>query len=457
MKKFVIAISAALALSSVAGAQKYIGSPAQDLFDQASFYLDTQYYGFVDIDANILASKYQPDLDKACESAGINCAYTSAEPVIAAMLNSIGDGHTGYASPASVAASNAARQGQGAPVLRIGFSSRILEDKSMLINRVRPDGPAYAAGLRRGDLVIGFNGKKFSEIEAGGLTTAVRAGETITLNVVRGEAKLDFSVKGVQFQTADPSTYELRKDGNAVIWMPDFLAPFQAQLVHDFTQKAIQDGAKAIILDLRDNSGGSPLQRMWVSHIFLNENQIGSVSKTRYKNFIPEMVYKIANGVATETSLGGIVNRSLKINNPAKWSKPVSVLINEEAGSAPEYVANDIKYMKRGDLVGEPTFGVGNTSTTDFRLINGGAIGITITRNYRFDGIPYPERALPDINIADDLLGLAKTGKDAILEKAVEVLSGKVALAAPKTEVALNLPNVFPSLWKKNEIRVLRF
>ena len=38
-------LAATLAFPCAAGAQKFIGSPAQDLYDQASFYLDTQYFG----------------------------------------------------------------------------------------------------------------------------------------------------------------------------------------------------------------------------------------------------------------------------------------------------------------------------------------------------------------------------------------------------------------------------
>ena len=45
MRRTFLLIATTIALSSAAGAQKFIGSPAQDLFDQASFYLDTQYFG----------------------------------------------------------------------------------------------------------------------------------------------------------------------------------------------------------------------------------------------------------------------------------------------------------------------------------------------------------------------------------------------------------------------------
>ena len=219
MKKFVIAISAALAFSGVAGAQKYIGSPAQDLFDQAAFFLETQYFGPSKISMADLIIKYQAKVDEACASTQLACKYEAIEPILGEMFDEIQDPHAYYQSSASVRAEQQQATGNvTTPTPRLGFShagfveyqkeiipvggfsaglidlinkgeAKLLSQDRMIVN-VTSGSPAQKAGFRYGDRWIGYNGTLFSSFTSlteytaflTGLTPKIAAREKITMN-----------------------------------------------------------------------------------------------------------------------------------------------------------------------------------------------------------------------------------------------------------------------------------
>jgi carboxyl-terminal processing protease len=421
MKKFVIAISAALALSSVAGAQKYIGSPAQDLFDQASFYLDANYWGFSKADVNNdLVPKFQIELDKACEAKGIQCSFEDAEKVVGALAEGMQDGHTYYLTPNAYRGYIASTQGQGAPTPRLGVRITRLEDKSILINRIRDDSDGYKVGLRRGDVVIKIGDKNLAELPETAFTEAIQTGRAFQITVRRGDKQLEFSPKGIIFQQAELASMETTPDGVALIYMPDFAARgLAAQKVNDLVKKAKESGTKHIILDLRDNSGGFIGNMTAVCSIFIADNQCDLIQN--YRRSTTEVRWFTENG-ESKISNGKQEQSVFKMQNPVKWTDSMAVLINSGAGSAPEGLAGNLGYVKRCPLIGEPTFGIGNTATGPNTLINGGALFITGTKNFRADKSPYDERATPTVAIKDDLAILASQGRDVVLEKALETL-----------------------------------
>ncbi|HWG84213.1 MAG TPA: S41 family peptidase, partial [Deinococcales bacterium] len=100
---------------------------------------------------------------------------------------------------------------------------------------------------------------------------------------------------------------------------------------------------------------------------------------------------------------------------------------NVNSYSSSEYFAAALQQVKRGVVYGEITGGLGNTSSQTFNLIDGSAIQVTVGRStFSFGGPPYPEKVTPDVQLKDDLIELARTGRDLVLERAVQdLLAGK--------------------------------
>jgi tricorn protease len=117
----------------------------------------------------------------------------------------------------------------------------------------------------------------------------------------------------------------------------------------------------------------------------------------------------------------GLVLRS----NDRKWTRPMTVLINNRSYSDAEIFPNAFRTLGYGKLVGEPTGGqvIGTYST---RLIDGSSFrlprtGVYTTKNVNMER----EGVMPDVLVEPVLEDLAK-GIDAQLNKAVSVLSEDV-------------------------------
>jgi len=106
------------------------------------------------------------------------------------------------------------------------------------------------------------------------------------------------------------------------------------------------------------------------------------------------------------------------------YKKPVAVLINEGVISAGESMAMDFSREYDGMLIGTPTSGTNGMNS--FVMLPGNiATGFSGTGNY------WPDRrniqrigVTPGIKVAPTVAGY-KAGKDEVLEKAIEYLSGK--------------------------------
>ena len=100
----------------------------------------------------------------------------------------------------------------------------------------------------------------------------------------------------------------------------------------------------------------------------------------------------------------------------------VLVLVNKSSYSGAEYFAQLLQDQKRVTVIGETTGGLGNTATIPFALQDNSAIFITVSRSLRLTGGYLPAAVTPDIFVPDDLELQSVTGKDTVLEKALEFL-----------------------------------
>jgi carboxyl-terminal processing protease len=463
MKKFVLTMTAALAASGFANAQKFLGSPAQDLFDQAVFFLETQYFGPSKLVNETLFAKYQVKLDEACTSTQTNCGFDKAEPVLQEMLSEVGttDPHTYYLSAAAVAARSQQIAGTvTAPAPRLGFTNgfyveldgqkltvgsistalldlvasgraKILSRDRIIIN-VIPGGPAQRAGLKYGDRWIGYNGTLFSSAtnsnDYNNLVTAfstkVAAGETVVLNILRGanRERIDISAKGEIINLTLQPSLEIRSDGVGILRIPDYLPQGVGQSVHNLMNEVNAKNLRAVILNVRDNGGGLGQSQVATTKAFFENNPTYYLTR-RYNPEKNNQEWAWINGntvVRRLISKPDVVFESLTIQNPALFKGKVAVLVDEGCASACEYLASAIQKNKRGTIIGTPTFGIGDTNTAPFNLVNGATANMPTTRAFWTDGTPLPSTVTPEISVPDAEYQLFETGIDLGVTKALE-------------------------------------
>jgi tricorn protease len=177
-------------------------------------------------------------------------------------------------------------------------------------------------------------------------------------------------------------------------------------------------GKEGLIVDVRDNGGGSTADHLLTA--------------------LTQPVHAIA------VPRGGGPGYPQDRKVYATWSKPIVVLCNQNSFSNAEIFSHAVKTLKRGQLVGVPTAG-GVVSTGARAIMDVGTLRTPFRGWYLRDNGEDMEMngAVPD-HIVWPQPGLGAQGRDAQLEKAVEVLAQDVAVAnsrpAPKLRKATERP-----------------
>lgn len=426
MRRLFVATLLALASLSLA-------SPAQDLFDQASFYLQFYYNGPSTANLKDLTNKYQAALDTACSAQKDTCSYDEAVKVIEGMTAELNDGHTYYQTPDELGVFQQQRQGSApSKVLRIGLTHTPIQgSRDRLVVDVVEGGPADQAGFLYGDRITAVNGKALAGLSSDDeaakyLTDQVQSGQPVKIAIVRGTArqKLELTLTGREINLARLPSLRIRPDNVAVLKLPDFLADGKVGAkVHELVKQAQDKGAKAMIVDLRGDGGGSALESLVAMAAFVDEPYVAF--QDRYNTERTEI--SIKGGKGTVRNKDGTELQTFSVPGYTLWKGPLVVMVDGRSASGAEYLASVIQLSKRGVIVGEPTVGIGNTTTRTFGLINGGGINVAYNRAYLANGQSYPTQVKPDIPASDNFQELANSGRDLPLEKALEALGIKSA------------------------------
>jgi carboxyl-terminal processing protease len=262
----------------------------------------------------------------------------------------------------------------------IGATVNDAEGGGVMIVRPFPGSPAEAVGLRSGDVIIAVDGQDITGLTLDEAVQRIRgpAGSRVRLTVRREGLAEPFEVTVTRARINIPVLESETLDGNILhVTLFDFSERGGRQL-RQALEEAIGDGAKAIILDLRNNPGGRLDVAVDVASLF-----------------IPEGI------IAKEVGKRNFEHRA-RGNAVVPADMPVVVLVNGGTASASEIVAGAIQDYRRGVLIGETTFGKGSVQSL-FDLSDGSLLRVTTARWFTPNGRQIQGAGLePDIVVADD-------------------------------------------------------
>ncbi len=228
---------------------------------------------------------------------------------------------------------------------------------------VFPGTPAARAGLRAGDLIVGVGGTSLvgrSSTAATGLITG-QQGTQVRLTVVRGNSRRLLTLRraNVLVTSGGVVRYHGIKIGD--VRLTSFTDGSGAA-VRTQVEKVLHGGARAIILDLRDNGGGLLDEAVNVASIFIPD---GTIVTTKGRS----------QPAVTYTAKGGAISASV----------PMVVLVDSGTASAAEIVTGALKDRGRAKVVGTHTYGKGVFQEIQ-PLSNGGALDITVGEYFTPNG-----------------------------------------------------------------------
>ncbi len=294
----------------------------------------------------------------------------------------------------------------------VGVGLPIILDKNGIITVLEPfdDSPAEAAGIRQGDKILKIDGKDITGVRDEALVANMIKGPENTstvLTILRQSENSTFDVTVVRKKIKAKLNIRSEMLDNNVAYIKIKL--FDENISKNFISqldKLVEQGAKSLIIDVRDNPGGL-------------YNEVVSLA---------DRILPKGTIVYTEDRQG---KKSYQKSDETQLNIPIVVLTNGNSASASEILAGAIKDMKKGILIGTKTFGKGLVQTT-YSFDDGTGIKVTIARYFTPSGVCiHGEGIKPDIEInlpekyKDTPASAIPREDDLQLMKAVQFLENK--------------------------------
>lgn len=236
------------------------------------------------------------------------------------------------------------------------------DSTGVIIFEPYPDMPAAEVGLQVGDLMLEIDGKSLKGQNTTEVSEQLRGepGTTFVLKVQRpGEKKTrEFKITRRNIKKSALPYYGMY--GNAgYIHLTEFIEDCSKDVRKAFINLKEQ-GAKTLILDLRDNHGGLLTEAVDIVNLF---------------------VPKGLTIVETRGKLSAASSKYVTNNEPLDLDVPIVVLVNKETASAAEIVAGALQDLDRAVIIGNSTYGKGLVQSPRDLPYNG-SIKLTTAKYY---------------------------------------------------------------------------
>jgi carboxyl-terminal processing protease len=278
------------------------------------------------------------------------------------------------------------------------------DDRGLRVLNVFDGSPAANAGIHKQDLILSVDGRSIAGLSSDLATSRIKgpAGTRVELEVFTpgGEDSRTVRVERERIHVPVATGRVVERDGHkiGVVRLISFTNGAHGVLRRQ-VNKVLDDGAQAIVLDLRGNGGGLLTEAVLVSSIFIEDGKIVSV-RGRER---PER---------TDNAEGDAIDPDI----------PVAVLVDGGSASASEIVTGALRDRHRATVVGTNTFGKGLVQEVE-PLSNGGYLDLTVANYYLPGGETISTRGLkPQVKAFDK----PRTKPDEALPVALDVLTGKL-------------------------------
>jgi carboxyl-terminal processing protease len=245
---------------------------------------------------------------------------------------------------------------------------------------VLPGSPADKAGIEDTDIFESIEGKSTRDMSLPEIREALDGppGSTVNVSVVRARRAEPQKMSIARAVVSIPPVSDKMMEDAVGYIKADALPKGESEEIAAKIKSLEKQGAKRLVLDLRDTSKGEETEGIATANLFLNHGTITYLQGQKY----PREAFN-ADPAKAVTSL------------------PLAVLVNKGTAGAAEVVAAAILENARGDVVGDKTFGAGSVQKT-IDLPDGGALILSVAKYYSPSGKAIQDTAItPNVLVAD--------------------------------------------------------
>lgn len=270
------------------------------------------------------------------------------------------------------------------------------EDNTILVVGVFDNSPADEAGIVEGDIITKVNDVPYSGEQLNEATTAIQGEEgtevTVTVKKTDGKEKdLTMTRRSIHVDSVES---EVLEDNIGYIAILQFSSTASAEFKTHFDE-LVSKGVKGLVVDVRDNTGGTTEAVESIASTFLKKGDIIYYTSDKHG----KKMYA-------------------KCSKDGNLDLPLVVLSNGNSASASEILIASVKENDRGVIVGEKSYGKGVVQNL-FQMNDGTAIKVTVEKYFTPDGNDIHKKGIePDYEV----VLTENDTTDTQLAKAIELL-----------------------------------
>ena len=236
--------------------------------------------------------------------------------------------------------------------------------KRVIINEPYEGMPAAEAGLKKGDIILSIDGESMAEKSTAYVSDHLRGepGTTMVMKIERPSTgkKMTVKVQRRAIQMPYLPYYGMQKDGIGYINYNQYVENSAKDVRRAFIDLKKQ-GMKGLVLDLRNNGGGSVQEALQILNMFIPKGRHLLSMKGKVKN---------ANSSYNTTV------------EPLDTVMPIVVLVNEATASASEITSGALQDYDRAVIMGTRTYGKGLVQIPNVSLPYNGKLKLTTAKYY---------------------------------------------------------------------------
>ena len=245
------------------------------------------------------------------------------------------------------------------------------------IKEVAENGPAQKAGLLAEDILIGAAGQDIRGMELDAVSSLVKGEQNtkVELTVLRDGTEKTFSVTRKELEVT-VATGVMLEGGIGLVTIENFDARCAKETIAAI-DRLVEQGATAIVFDVRNNPGGYASEMVEILDYLLPKGELFRTVDYRGKE-------------------------EVEMSDAKCLDIPMAVLVNGNSYSAAEFFAAALRDYDAAVIVGEQTSGKGHFQNT-FKLSDGSAVSLSVGKYFTPGGVSLEGVGItPDVAVAVD-------------------------------------------------------